>query len=221
MDSQAAYRLAQSRLQLGVDQQPHEGVRRFSQCLLAELETLSLLSTTPSTSSTPARVKQLEAQTKAPGAANGVGDKDKGKGASTVNLPCRYFRSDSGCKAGKNCKWSHAWNGIDDKAQRCWICGAKDHRKSDCKLKAQTKGSPSKDTKGTGEPSGGSRGGKSSSFNVAASTSYNTGGKQFTSSGTNSTSTPAKLQEMEGPCSGGGAAGPGVDSKGGDWGNIW
>ena len=90
MDSQAASRLAQSRLQLGVDQQPHHGgVWRFSQCLLAELETLSLLSTTPSTSSTPVKVKQLEAQTKTSGAAHGGGDKDKGKGTSAVNLPSR------------------------------------------------------------------------------------------------------------------------------------
>ena len=53
--------------------------------------------------STPVRVKQLEASTKAHSR-----DKDKGKGTSTVNLPCRYFRSDTGCKAGENCKWPHA-----------------------------------------------------------------------------------------------------------------
>lgn len=50
LDSQAAFRLAQSRLQLGVGQ--HGGVGRFSQCLLAEVETFSLMSTTPSTPST-------------------------------------------------------------------------------------------------------------------------------------------------------------------------
>lgn len=48
LDAQAAFRLAQSRLQLGVDQVPHhDGVWRFSQCLLAEVETLVLMSTAP------------------------------------------------------------------------------------------------------------------------------------------------------------------------------
>ena len=88
-------------------------------------------------------------------------------------------------------------------AARRWICGAKDHRKSDCKLKAQNKASPSKDMEGVGEPSAGSA--RKKPFNATASTSYNTGGKQ-TSSGLQSTSTPVKLQEMEGPCSGSGSA---------------
>eukprot|EP00913_Durusdinium_trenchii_P015946 g14985.t1 len=117
MDAQAAFRLAQSRLQLGVDQQPHHGgVWRFSQCLLAEVETLSLMSSTPSPTTPPVKVKQLEAQPKGQG--NTSSNTDKGKGTSTTALPCRYFRSDTGCKAGKQCKWSHAWDGIEDKAQR-------------------------------------------------------------------------------------------------------
>eukprot|EP00913_Durusdinium_trenchii_P028163 g26406.t1 len=48
LDAQAAFRLAQSRLQLGVDRQPHhDGVWRLSQCVLAEVETLALMSSTP------------------------------------------------------------------------------------------------------------------------------------------------------------------------------
>ena len=186
LDAQAAFRLAQSRLQLGVDQQPHHaGVWRFSQCLLAEVETLTLLNSTPTTSATPVKVKQLDAPGKQQGAASAG---DKGKGTSTAALPCRYFRSDTGCKAGKNCKWSHAWDGIDDKAQRCWICGGKDHRKSDCKLKSQTTGkpSPTKDGKGAGEPSAGSGGGKMQSG------SRSSGGQQAAQN-------PVKLQEMEIP----------------------
>ena len=61
MDAQASFRLAQSRLQLAVDQQPHhDRIRRFSQCLLAEAETLSLMNATPPSTTTPIKVKQME-----------------------------------------------------------------------------------------------------------------------------------------------------------------
>ena len=138
LDAQAAFRLAQSRLQLGVDQHPiHGQVWRFSQCLLAEVETLVLMSAVPTTPSTPARVKQMDAQGKPSPGTSSVGEKDKekGKGNASVAAPCRYFKSDTGCKAGTNCKWSHTWDGIEDKSQWCWICGGKDHRKTACKLR--------------------------------------------------------------------------------------
>ena len=193
LDAQAAFRLAQSRLQLGIDQQPlHDGVRRFSQCLLAEAETLCLMASTPSTTTpSPVKVKQMDAHGKLP---NATGSSvDKGKGTSLASTPCKYFRSESGCKAGRNCKWSHSWDGIEDKAARCWICGGKDHRKTDCKLKAQGQGKPgpSKDGKSHGEP-GGSGGGKSSSkMSTSPSTSSNVAGA--------GSSIAPKLQEMEGP----------------------
>ena len=42
-DSQASFRLSQSRSQLQVDEKPdHVNLWQFSQCLLAEAETLSL-----------------------------------------------------------------------------------------------------------------------------------------------------------------------------------
>ena len=193
LDAQAAFRLAQSRLQLGIDQQPlHDGVWRFSQCLLAEAETLCLMASTPSTTTpSPVKVKQMDAHGKPP---NATGSSvDKGKGTSLASTPCKYFRSESGCKAGRNCKWSHSWDGIEDKAARCWICGGKDHRKTDCKLKAQGQGKPgpSKDGKSHGEP-GGSGGGKSSSkMSTSPSTSSNVAGA--------GSSIAPKLQEMEGP----------------------
>ena len=184
LDAQAAFRLAQSRLQLWIDQQPlHDGVWRFSQCLLAEAETLCLMASTPSTTtSTPVKVKQMDAHGKPPNATGSAVDKE-----SLASTPCKYFRSETGCNAGRNCKWSHSWDGIEDKAARCWICGGKDHRKTDCKLKAQGQGKPglSKDRKSHGEP-GGSGGGKSSS-KASPSTSSNAGG---------SNSVAPKIQEI-------------------------
>ena len=113
MDAQASFRLAQSRLQLRIDHQPlHAGIRRFSQCLLAEVETLSLMSTTPMSAPSTIKVKQMEAPTKST-PSQGMQAGDKGKGGSMASTPCRYFRSEAGCKAGKACKWSHSWEGIE------------------------------------------------------------------------------------------------------------
>ena len=196
LDAQASFRLAQSRLQLAIDQQPiHQSIWRFSQCLLAEAETLSLMGPSSSTTS-PAKVKQLEVPSKAQATGQSAGDKGKGGSTSSSSsaVPCRYFRSDTGCKAGKSCKWSHSWEGIEDKNSRCWICGGKDHRKTECKLKSQQKPSPVKDTKEgnhTNEPGPGSGGGKGSSkgsSKLSSSTAY---------ASTASTTAPIKIQEME------------------------
>lgn len=196
LDAQASFRLAQSRLQLGVDQLPqHQGVWRFSQCLLAEAETLSLQSSTPSVTSSPIKVKQMEATSKP--SVHGSGPSDKGKGHWATSTPCKYFRSDAGCKAGRSCRWSHSWDGVDDKNSRCWICGGKDHRKSDCKLKSQsTKG---KEQKTSGEPMNGSGGGKGSSSSSATTASQGSGlsAAAAKSTGASSMSTPPKMQEMD------------------------
>ena len=101
-DPQAAFRLSQSRMQLQLDQQPtHPNLWAFSQCLLAEAETLSLLSST-STTTVPLKIKQLEGDLKSPGKTT-TGDQ-KSKMSPSVDKPCRFFQSDTGCKAGKTCK---------------------------------------------------------------------------------------------------------------------
>ena len=108
MDAQASFRLAQSRLQLGIDHQPlHAGIWRFSQCLLAEVETLSLMSTTPTSVPSAIKVKQMEAPTKST-PSQGMQTGDKGKGGPMAFTPCKYFRSEAGFEAGKACKWSQS-----------------------------------------------------------------------------------------------------------------
>jgi hypothetical protein len=135
MDQQAAFRLSQSRMQLQLDERPdHRNLWSFSQCLLAEAETLSLLQTAPSTTSpqTPLKLKQMQGDSKPSSTTTSPGDRAK---AGMMDKPCKYFISDTGCKAGKSCKWLHSWEGVEDKSSRCWICGGRDHRKNECKLK--------------------------------------------------------------------------------------
>ena len=73
LDPQAAFRLSQSRMQLHLDQQPtHENLWAFSQCLLAEAETLVFLqtSTTSTTATVPLKIKQLDGDVKSPAKAS-------------------------------------------------------------------------------------------------------------------------------------------------------
>ena len=169
-DSQAAFRLSTSRQQLALDERPMEhSIWSFSQCLLAEAETLSLLKTSSTTTTnvgTPVRLKQMDAeasQSSPPkqGTPGGADSKSgKGQAVPMSEQPCKFFRSETGCKAGKSCKWSHSWDGVEDKNSRCWICGGKDHRKSECKIKGHNN-KPSSNESGLG----GGRGGNSNGAN--------------------------------------------------------
>eukprot|EP00435_Cladocopium_sp_Y103_P025863 s2125_g6.t1 len=149
---EAAFRLSQSRMELQLDQQPtQQSLWAFSQCLLAEAETLALFQSTSTTSpeNAPLKLKQLQGDPKTP--LKSAPADGRSKMSPTAEKPCKYFISESGCKAGKSCKWLHSWDGVEDKASRCWICGGKDHRKADCKVKGSGKK--------PGEPSSGSGGG--------------------------------------------------------------
>lgn len=66
LDPQTAFRLSQSRMQLQLDQQPsHRNLWAFSQCMLAEAGTLSLLQTASiPTPSTPLKLKVLDGDEK-------------------------------------------------------------------------------------------------------------------------------------------------------------
>ena len=189
-NSQAAFRLAQSRSTLQVDEQPLPAtIWDFSQCLLAEAETLVLLnsSATSLSESPPLKLKVMEANdTSSPTKPQPEGSSSgKGRGGSTSDVPCRWFKSDTGCRAGKQCKWSHSWEGISDKNARCWNCGSKEHRKQDCKVKGGGSKRPD-------EPKG-SGGGSSAPTNVTNKTT----GAATPGASTTSTTTPSpKINEL-------------------------
>jgi hypothetical protein len=193
-DSQASFRLSQSRSQLQVDEKPdHVNLWQFSQCLLAEAETLSLFGASSkassSTTSSPIKVKQLDGSATAKPAFKD--DKIKGKGTSNVNKPCRYFASDAGCRAGKSCKWVHSWDNIEDKNNRCWNCGAKDHRKVDCPVKGSG-GKPAKPS----EPNG--SGGDGANVNASSTLSSTSPAKSSTGPKINEMSSVVKTEESRG-----------------------
>ena len=64
-------------------------------------------------------------------AADGGGKKAGGRS----KVPCSGWITDSGCRFGKNCQFSHE----ADRAQKCWICGGS-HQKAECTAPGGGKG---------------------------------------------------------------------------------
>ena len=122
-----AFRVAQARSQLGLDTAPTSlGIWSYSELLLAEMDTAKLMTS----EGVVAKVKAMS------GGNEHAGSHQHGAGSAKKEVNnCRYFISENGCRAGRSCKWPHDWEGVTDKAARCWTCGAKTHRKADCTVK--------------------------------------------------------------------------------------
>ena len=160
LDSQAAFRLAQSRSQLAVDESPtQENVWLFSQCVLAEVESLQLQSGASTAvgpgAATGPKVKQLEV--KSPPRLTKDGQQ----------RPCHFWGSNDGCKMGARCGFLHDWSKISDRQGRCWNCSATSHMKPDCPARQEasqsrnaTGGSDGGEKDGGGKDGGGKKGGK-------------------------------------------------------------
>ena len=173
IDSQAAFRLAQTRSQLGIDERPsQENVWQFSQCVLAEVETLQLLNgTTTATTSGASTSSSTEGQVAAKVKALELRSKGNGKGSpggEAKSRTCHFWGSSDGCRLGAACKYLHDWEAVTDKVGRCWQCwqcSSKNHMRSACPtLKDQGQSKPSiggsgdgKEDKGKGK---GKKGGK-------------------------------------------------------------
>ena len=191
VDSQAAFRLSQMRSQLCLDEKPtQETVYRYSQCVLAEVETLILTRasmTTPKTPPTPPTVKALSQTSPGP--------------TSSPTKICAFWGSEGGCKLGRGCRYVHDWANVADKATRCWICSSTLHHRGDCPTRSaggsgggvaggsgvsETKEEKGGKSKGKGE----FKGGKTGINKVAANTTQG--------AGTTSESTPPTQPQPSG-----------------------
>ena len=91
---QAAFRLAQSRDALHVDEAPHTStIWDFSQCLLAEAETLVLMNATATSPSeaVPLTLKVIDAGDAKKAVDSTSGVNGKGKGGATADVPCKWL----------------------------------------------------------------------------------------------------------------------------------
>lgn len=158
-DAKSAFRVAQTR-QLGADEKPgQDTVWRFSQCVLAEIETLQLLNGASSTGATGSLTSQLQESGQVAAKVKALELKTKGQGKGTpgqVGKLCNFLGSKEGCKAG-HCKYQHDWNNIQDKQGRCWNCSSTTHMRSECPA-LRTEGLPRTSTGGSGDLRDGQKG---------------------------------------------------------------
>ena len=115
LDSQTAFRLAQSRAELGVDAHPEAmAIWQYSQVILAEAETVHLSSAVEATSGVGAKIKALQTSTS----------------NEATGKVCKHWGSEAGCRFTKQCRFDHP--PLPDQASRCWLCSSSKHRKSEC-----------------------------------------------------------------------------------------
>ncbi len=197
MDTQAAFRLAQSRAELAVDSLPSEtAVWQYSQVLLAEAETLQLAQSVSTlgvgTTGSAAKVKAMTAP--------GMGGQASSTPSPGAGRVCRSWGSDAGCKYGRACKFEHPV--LQDRSERCWVCSAKDHRKSECPVKdscdfralgGSAGGSSGKDDKGKGKGKGKTKAKQPTKSEGGSDASL----KAVAGSTTTTTSSPGKDQGEE------------------------
>ena len=113
----------------------------YSECLLAELESLRLLqgstatSKSGSTATTTPAVKML------------------GTKSSTTSA-CKFWGSDTGCRQGKRCSYLHDWASLEDRNNRCFLCSSTAHRKADCPTRAVGESTNPTGGSGGGGPKG-------------------------------------------------------------------
>ena len=155
LDSQTAFRLAQSRAELGVDARPEAtAIWQYSQVILAEAETLHLSNAVEATVSSGAKVKALQ--------------QTPPKVSSPGAKPCKFWGTEQGCRQGRACGFLHG--PLDDQKNRCWLCSATGHRKAECPVKSSmpplpaaaggSDGATFTSTSGSGSKGGGKSGDK-------------------------------------------------------------
>ena len=119
-DPQATFRVQAFRLREEVDVKPHQGtVDKLFEMLQAECD--QMLHNRASTLIIPEDKPLVKA----------FGSPQKLSDGAAV---CKWWGTEYGCKAGKNCSYAHA--ALQDKSGRCWLCSSKHHLKSDCPTKS-------------------------------------------------------------------------------------
>ena len=163
---QSTFRIATFRMNHALDVRPTlTNVWLFYDLLLSEAELAVHSSTGTSLQDKPtskSAVKALQPE----------GGKTSDTPPRSPMWPCKFWLTESGCRQGGKCRWPHPWEGVADKAARCWTCSSLQHQQQDCPARAQPKppvggeGDGKKETdvrkegKGKGKSKGKDKGGK-------------------------------------------------------------
>ena len=153
---QALFRVSSFRMETHIDERPTtESLLQFHELLQAEVDTL--------VHSTPGSGGADKPATKALQLSPQQGDKGGKPGQNSTTTtspdkvkPCRFWGSADGCRHAKQCRFGHA--ALPDARERCWLCSAKDHRKSDCPYAKESAGSQAGGSGGSGRAGKGEMG---------------------------------------------------------------
>ena len=122
------FRVSLARNTLGVDVAPTQtSVTHFATHLLAETEQAAMTDKRASA----AMAKPDQAKLKAFDAEKGEEGryKPKEKTGKEKKEDCKFFLTESGCRRGRDCPWSHE---MRDEKRRCFACGSPDHMANAC-----------------------------------------------------------------------------------------
>ena len=121
-----AFKLNMAKQELQLPYRPFlTSVLTYSDHLLAELQQAIPL--------TRGEQPKLKGITTESSPTSPTGSPSKGQKA-----PCKFWNGTEGCRRGTTCKFSHAFTSKaskEDKRSRCWSCGSKNHRQSECPVR--------------------------------------------------------------------------------------
>eukprot|EP00434_Breviolum_minutum_P006947 symbB.v1.2.006133.t1/scaffold365.1/size219215/8 len=140
------FRVSLARSTLQVDATPtSKSVTSFAMHLLAEFEQVAHQDGGSRRKADAEKAKELRLKkVEEEGYKGGGKGKEKGGDQEREAIKCRFFLTDTGCRKGRDCTFSHEQR---DEKRRCWACGAVDHFSNACprgKGRSSFEGSPPK-----------------------------------------------------------------------------
>ena len=125
------FRVSPARNALQVDTNPNAlSVSQFATHLIAEIDRLSLAE---KRSGGGGRKEETKVKKLEDGSATKKTKGSEGKiKEMKLKSPCKFYLSDSGCRRGRDCKWSHDQK---DDQKRCYTCGPTKHLSPTCPTK--------------------------------------------------------------------------------------
>ena len=140
------FRMHSIRMQLRLDTVPSmQAVEPWARSLLAQMETLAISGVDSGANKRNRVASVTDKNPKEPAISHPKSEPKKAE--VTTKDACKHWATDTGCKRGRSCGFSHAL----EKPGRCWVCGGA-HQKVDCHAPGGGKG-PIPEGKGKARPS--------------------------------------------------------------------